>query len=104
MVLSPPSTRADDRHHFSPLRKGFDIHVFQRLSGHPPIAMTCPQSAAGILPADLTLPGSGAMPEGFYYFRTADRIIIQFDIPAGWCDAALASSTLSTALIECSST
>jgi hypothetical protein len=35
------------------------------------------------------------MPDGFCTFRIADRIIIQFDLPAGWCDAALASSTLS---------
>jgi hypothetical protein len=41
------------------------------------------QSAAGILPADLTLPESGAMPKGFCNFRAADRIIIQFDLPAG---------------------
>jgi hypothetical protein len=68
----------------------FNIHVFQRLQGHPPIAMTCPQSAAGILPADLTLPESGAMPKGFHNFRAADRIIIQFDLPAGWSEAGLA--------------
>jgi hypothetical protein len=43
-----------------------------------------------MLPADRTLPESGAMPEGFYNFRTADRIIIQFDLPAGWSDAGLA--------------
>jgi hypothetical protein len=49
-----------------------------------------PQSAAGILPADLTLPESDAMPEGFYNFRIADRIIIQFDLPARWSDAGLA--------------
>jgi hypothetical protein len=64
-----------------------------------PSWQACPdnasQSAAGILPADLTLPESGAMPDGFCTFRIADRIIIQFDLPAGWCDAALASSTLS---------
>jgi len=42
-----------------------------------------PQSAAGILPADLTLPESGAMLEGFCTIRTADPIIIQFDLPAG---------------------
>jgi hypothetical protein len=41
------------------------------------------QGAAGILPADLTLPGIGAMPQSFCIFRIADRIIIQFDLPAG---------------------
>ena len=45
--------------------------------------MTCSQSAAGILPADLTLPECDTMPDGFRTFRIADRIIIQFDLPAG---------------------
>jgi hypothetical protein len=71
-------------------KEGFDLHVFQRLSVHHPIARTCPQGAAGILSADLTLSESGAMPECVRKFRTADPIIIQFDLPAGWSDAGLA--------------
>ncbi|HWY32698.1 MAG TPA: hypothetical protein VNX46_18175, partial [Candidatus Acidoferrum sp.] len=34
------------------------------------------QSASGILPADLTLPESGAMPESFFIFRIAGRILL----------------------------
>jgi hypothetical protein len=30
------------------------------------------------------------MPDDFCTFRTADRIIIKFDLPAGWSDAGLA--------------
>jgi hypothetical protein len=45
------------------------------------------------------------MPEGFCTSRTADPIIIQFELPAGWwpnlglAKAALASSTLSPDLV-----
>src|SRR5580692_1973871 len=52
------------------------------------------RTAAGILPADLTLLKRGAMPEGFCTFRTADPLIIQFDLPAGWSDAGLAKKHL----------
>jgi hypothetical protein len=38
------------------------------------------RGSATILPADLTLPESGAMPKGFCTFTTADPIIIQFDL------------------------
>jgi hypothetical protein len=30
------------------------------------------------------------MPEGFCNFRATDRIVIQFDLPAGWSGAGLA--------------
>jgi hypothetical protein len=69
-------------HEPSGFGEDFNIRVFQRLQGHPPIAMMCPKSAAGILPAGLTSPECGAMPVVFCTFRIADRIIIQFDLPA----------------------
>ncbi len=49
----------------------------------PVIKCCLPVRHRTILPADLTLPESGAMPEGFCTFSIADPIIIQFDLPAG---------------------
>jgi hypothetical protein len=82
LVFSSPTAERRPRTAFFPGEKVSPFTFFSDSQGINQSSGRVLQGAAGILPADLTLPENGAIPEGFCTIRTAGPII-QFDLPAG---------------------